>query len=71
MRRGASAGGARYNPIGRGKQGAGDSGPVSAATAEKNELGFIIFAYNIGYQTDEAQLQGLFTPYGTVAKVGV
>ena len=54
----------------RGKPGGGDTGPASAATAEKNELGFIIFAYNIGYQTDETQLHNLFQPYGTVAKVG-
>ena len=53
----------------RGKPG-GDSAPASAATAEKNDMGFIIFAYNIGYQTDETQLHGLFQPYGTVAKVG-
>ena len=60
----------RYNPMGRGKPGAGDPGvPASAATAEKNELGYIIFAYNIGYQTDEGQLHALFSPYGNVAKV--
>lgn len=51
-------------------KGGGDTVPTSAATAEKNELGYIIFAYNIGYQTDEAQLHGLFQPYGVVAKVG-
>ncbi|XP_067951583.1 uncharacterized protein [Watersipora subatra] len=62
--------GSRYNPMSRGKPG-GDTGPASAATAEKNELGYIIFAYNIGYQTDEAQLHSLFQPYGTVAKVNV
>lgn len=56
--------------MGRGKPGGGDAAaPASAATAEKNELGYIIFAYNIGYQTDEGQLHGLFSSYGTVAKV--
>ena len=56
--------------MGRGKPGAGDPGvPASAATAEKNELGYIIFAYNIGYQTDEGLLHALFSPYGNVAKV--
>jgi len=73
MRQGrGGGGGARYNPMGRGKPGAGDPGvPASAANAEKNELGFIIFAYNIGYQTDEGQLHGVFAPYGNVAKVNV
>lgn len=56
--------------MGRAKPAGGDTGvPMTAANAEKNELGYIIFAYNIGYQTDESQLHSLFTPYGTVAKV--
>lgn len=52
----------------RGKPGGGDA-PANAAAAEKNELGYIIFAYNIGYQTDESQLHSIFAPYGSVAKV--
>lgn len=57
--------------MGRGaKIGGGDMGvPVSAVNAEKNELGFIVFAYNIGYQTTEEQVQQLFSQYGTIAKV--
>lgn len=48
-----------------------DTTPATATGAEKNELGYIIFAYNIGYQTDEAQIHGMFTPFGTVAKVSI
>lgn len=68
----AARGASRFNPMAGRKPAAGDAGTVASAVgAEKNELGFIIFAYNIGYQTDEASVYSLFQPYGTVAKVNV
>lgn len=61
----------RFNPIARKPAMSGDAAtsPASAVGAEKNDLGFIIFAYNIGYQTDEAAVYAMFAQFGTVAKV--
>lgn len=41
---------------------------VPPSSAQKNEYGFVIFAY-LGVDTDEGALHGLFSPFGTVAKV--
>jgi len=72
----------RYNPMskpgrGRGRggggRGGGGSGSFQAAGGggAGNKGGHIIFAYNIGPNTNESQLWELFAAYGTVLKSDV
>jgi len=54
----------RFNPMAKGGRGGGAAGGAGAK-------GHIIFAYNIGPNTTEAQLWELFSGYGTVLKSDV
>jgi len=68
---------ARFNPM----MGVGPGGMMPAAAAAPNhmnpmitgasELGFVLFVYNIGTETDEFALWQMFSPFGTVQKVSV
>jgi len=63
----------RYNPMAKGgrggRQGAGAG--AGGSGGKGNNLGHIIFAYNIGPNTTESQLWELFSAYGTVLKSDV
>lgn len=66
----------RYNPMakaGRGRgRGSYQAGSGTGGMGGKgNSLGHIIFAYNIGPNTNESQLWELFAAYGTVLKSDV
>lgn len=58
----------RFNPMARKRGGSMANAYVPPSSAQKNEYGFVIFAY-LGVDTDEGALHGLFSPFGTVAKV--
>ena len=58
----------RFNPIARPMQiGGGMIGGVSGM----QEIGVVIFAYNIGPNATDADLYGLFSKYGRITKVDI
>jgi len=59
----------RFNPMAKGGRSAQQAGV--GAGGKGNSLGHVIFAYNIGPNTTEAQLWELFSAYGTVLKSDV
>ena len=59
----------RYNPMAKGGRSSYQAG--SGAGGKANNLGHILFAYNIGPNTTESQLWELFSAYGTVLKSDV
>ena len=58
----------RYNPMAKGGRGAYQA---AGAGGKGNNMGHILFAYNIGPNTTESELWELFAPYGTVMKSDV